>query len=89
MKYEIEIPGVPEGYRLGKVVYPPTENNLITFRLEPDEQPKKLEAVIVVELSGDRLGYDEQLLRLKIRELGYKVSQVTIRERGSTDLWML
>lgn len=47
------IEGVPEGYRLGEVVYLREDRKNITFELIPIEQPKQLEAVIVVPITED------------------------------------
>lgn len=62
------IDGVPEGYRLGDVVYLREDRQNITFELIPiePEQPKQLEAVIVVPiaasgLSGRRISLDSFL----------------------------
>lgn len=110
------IEGIPEGYRLGDVVYLREDRANITFELVPDEQPecpwckegepewspyakvwihrrerldkkclrprppaeqpKQLEVVVLLDDQED----GEILLRI-LKNVGYKVASVTIRER--------
>lgn len=85
------IKGVPEGYRLGEVAYLREDRQNITFELIPIENPKQLEAAIMVPIR--ELGYDTEvsirsmLLKGITPELAEEMRSnapdfITIREKG-------